>query len=87
MLDAPCGIQIAVWSSPANRREMLQTLDELRCKTSSHDPDCRCEVFEDLNEHNRFLWTAWWPVEAGAQESIDSDGFRALVLIGPRDGR
>jgi len=79
LLDAPCGIQVAVRSTPANRRELLQTLEELRTKTCSRDPHCRCEVFEDLNQHNRFLWTEWWPAATGVQASIDSDGFRALM--------
>lgn len=79
MLDAPCGIQVAVRSTPANRREMLQTLDELRAETRSRDPGCRCEVFEDLNENNRFLWTEWWPDATAVQASVDSDGFRALM--------
>ena len=79
MLEARCGIQVAARSSPANRREMLQTLDELRRKACAESPTCRCEIFEDLTENNRFLWTEWWPAANGVHASMDSDGFRALL--------
>jgi quinol monooxygenase YgiN len=79
MFEAQCGIQVGARSTPANRRELLQTLEELRRKASADTPDCRCEIFEDLTESNRFLWTEWWPAPNEARAAMDSDGFRALL--------
>ena len=44
-------------------------------------------MFEDLNQHNRFVWTEWWPDAAYVQASIDSDGFRALIAAARVLGR
>jgi quinol monooxygenase YgiN len=38
-----------------------------------------CEIFEDLERPNRFLWTEWWPDPGGLDDQVETDRFRALL--------
>jgi quinol monooxygenase YgiN len=62
-----------------HRRELIQTLDGLMDRISESEPDCGCEVFEDLAVANRFLWSEWWPSVEECESAQDSERFRALI--------
>jgi quinol monooxygenase YgiN len=77
--EARCGIEVAMSTSQIHRRELIQTLEGLKDRISADEPGCEVEVFEDLREANRFLWSEWWPTLADADRAQASDRFRALL--------
>ena len=62
-----------------HRRELLQTLEDLRGRLGAHEPDCVCDFFEDLSEPNRFLWTEWWARPDLVDEAMESSRFHTLL--------
>lgn len=66
-------------TSQSHRRELILTLEELKDRIIASEPDCACEVFEDLAEPNRFLWSEWWPSPGECQAAQTSERFRALL--------
>jgi quinol monooxygenase YgiN len=74
-----CGIEVAMSTSQIHRRELIQALEGLRRLAHSEEPECTCDVFEDLAAPNRFLWTEWWRTTIEADRAQDSDRFRALL--------
>ena len=62
-----------------HRRELIQTLEGLKVRISESEPDCGCEVFEDLAVANRFLWSEWWPSSQECRAAQTSERFRALL--------
>ena len=62
-----------------HRRELIQTLEGLKDRISESEPDCGCEVFEDLAVANRFLWSEWWPSVEECESAQDSERFRTLI--------
>jgi hypothetical protein len=77
--EMSCGIEVAMSTSQIHRRELIQTLEGLRRLAHSEEPECACDVFEDLAAPNRFLWTEWWRTTIEADRAQDSDRFRALL--------
>ena len=71
------GIELVVRTSQANRRELLQTLDEFRDRLGGET--CRCNIFESMTDANLFLWTEWWPDPAGVEQAKVSARFRTLL--------
>lgn len=74
-----CGIEVAMRTSQIHRRELIQTLEGLKDRIAADESNCVCEVFEDLREANRFLWSEWWPTLADADQAQASDRFHALL--------
>jgi len=68
-----------MFASQINRRELLQTLGDLRDRLAAGEADCECDFFEDLSEPNRFLWTEWWALREMADEAMESTRFRTLL--------
>lgn len=66
-------------TSQNHRRELTQTLEGLKDRINATEPDCDCEVFEDLAVPNRFLWSEWWPEKEDSEVAQTSDRFRALL--------
>lgn len=66
-------------TSQNHRRELTQTLEGLKDRINASEPDCDCEVFEDLAIPNRFLWSEWWPGQKELETAQTSDRFRALL--------
>ena len=66
-------------TSQIHRRELIQTLEGLKDRIAADESSCVCEVFEDLREANRFLWSEWWPTLADADRAQASDRFHALL--------
>ncbi len=62
-----------------HRRELIQTLEGLMGRISESEPDCGCEVFEDLAVANRFLWSEWWSSSEECRAAEASERFRALI--------
>lgn len=62
-----------------HRRELIQTLEGLKGRVVALEPDCACEVFEDLAVANRFLWSEWWPSLEQSEQAQTSERFRALI--------
>jgi len=77
--ESTCGIEVAMSTSQGHRRELIQTLEGLKDRISESEPDCACEVFEDLAVANRFLWSEWWPSSQECRDAETSDRFRALL--------
>jgi len=63
----------------SHRRELILTLEGLKDCIVASEPDCSCEVFEDLAEPNRFLWSEWWPSFEACERSKASERFGALL--------
>jgi quinol monooxygenase YgiN len=77
--EMSCGIEVAMTTSQAHRRELIQALEGLRNQAISDESECTCDVFEDLAAPNRFLWTEWWRTTREADRAQASDRFRALL--------
>lgn len=71
------GIEIVVRTSQANRRELLQTLEEFRGRLGG-DP-CRCDIFESMTDANLYLWAEWWPDPDQVTQAKASARFRTLL--------
>ena len=74
-----CGIEVAMRTSQTHRRELIQALEGLRTRIGDSDGVYECEVFEDLAEPNRFLWSEWWPTPELRADARESDRFRTLI--------
>jgi quinol monooxygenase YgiN len=74
-----CGIEVAMSTSQAHRRELIQALEGLRKRAISDESGCACDFFEDLAAPNRFLWTEWWRTTRETDRAQASDRFRALL--------
>jgi len=77
--ETTCGIEVAMSTSQIHRRELILTLEGLKDRIIASERDCACEVFEDLAEPNRFLWSEWWPSLEECENAQASDRFRALL--------
>ena len=62
-----------------HRRELLQTLEDLRDRFAAGETDCVCDFFEDLSEPNRFMWTEWWARPDLVDEAMESSRFHTLL--------
>ena len=62
-----------------HRRELLQTLEDLRDRFAAGEADCVCDFFEDLSEPNRFMWTEWWTKSEKVDQAMESRRFRTLL--------
>ena len=62
-----------------HRRELVQALEGFRERIGRDHPECECDIFEDLGEPNRFLWTERWATPEEADRSRESERFRALL--------
>jgi len=84
------GIEISFRTCPANRRELVQSLEMLRQSVLASDRASECHVAEDLTEPNVFRWCEWWPEDSDTAAIEGSDRFRALLgairLLGSLDG-
>lgn len=74
-----CGIDVAMRTKQIHRRELIQTLEGLKDRIVADESSCECEVFEDLGEANRFLWSERWPTLEEADRAQASDRFHALL--------
>ena len=72
------GLKLICRTTPANRRELLQTLQALQAALEAEAPVTECELFEDLVIPNRFLWTEWWPEKLQLESSLQSERFETL---------
>jgi len=83
------GIEISFRTKPANRRELIQSLEMLRQRVLDSDLPSECEISEDLTEPNVFRWSEWWPEDAETAAIASSDRFRTLLgairLLGSLD--
>ncbi len=66
-------------TSQGQRRELILTLEGLKERIITSEQDCVCEVFEDLAEPNRFLWSEWWSTLEQVRVAQNSERFRALL--------
>lgn len=73
------GIEVTVRAQQTHRRELLQTLEDLRDRLMDGASDCVCDFFEDLSEPNRFMWTEWWVEPEKIDEVMKSRRFRTLL--------
>ena len=73
------GIEISFRTGPANRRELVQSLETLRDGLLSSRTPCECQVSEDLTEPNLFHWCEWWPESADTASIAGSDRFKTLL--------
>jgi len=79
MAESKYGIEVAMTTSQSHRRELILTLEGLKDRIAESEPDCACEVFEDLAVANRFLWSEWWPSSDQSEAAEASERFRALL--------
>ncbi len=63
------GVELVIRTSQANRRELLQTLEEFRNRLATGGGSCPCNIFESMTDANVFLWTEWWPDKAGVEQA------------------
>ncbi len=77
--ESAFGIEVAMRTAQNHRRELTQTLEGLKDRVNATQPECDCEVFEDLAVPNRFLWSEWWPGQEESEAAEASDRFRALL--------
>jgi len=73
------GIEVVLRTSDHHRRELLQTFEELRASGADDASPLACDLYEDVTEANRFLWTEWWRLADEAEESMASARFRTLL--------
>ena len=66
-------------STPAHRRELLPTMEEIRDGRAATHREALFELLEDAVLPNRFVWLEWWPRLDDAQTSMESDAFRTLL--------
>ncbi|MCP4903202.1 MAG: hypothetical protein GY906_40085 [bacterium] len=72
------GLQLVVTTTQGSRRELLQSLEGFREKAVAEPDNSHCEIFEDLGENNRILWTEWWPSREVIERVLESERFRAM---------
>ena len=77
--DMSFGIEVTVRTRQTHRRELLQTLEDLRDRFAAGEADCVCDFFEDLSEPNRFMWTEWWTRPEKVDQAMESRRFRTLL--------
>jgi len=73
------GIEVTVRARQTHRRELLQTLEDLRDRFAAGEADCVCDFFEDLSEPNHFMWTEWWTRPEKVDQAMESRRFRTLL--------
>lgn len=73
------GLELSVRSDAAHRRELLQTLQNLREEAVREGVAIECRVFEDLSGTNHFLWLQWWRTQQQLESHLCSLGFRTLL--------
>lgn len=65
---------------PENRKELLQTL-QLLLDRIRHEKGCiRCNVYQDVENENAFIFIEEWETEADLDKHLRSD--RSGVLLG-----
>ena len=84
------GIEVSFRSKPANRRELIQSLEMLRERVLAADRAGECLISEDLTEPNVFRWSEWWPDESDTSAIASTERFQTLLgairLLGSLDG-
>jgi hypothetical protein len=73
------GIEISFHTKPANRRELVQSLEMLRQRVLEADRPGECQISEDLTEPNVFRWCEWWPEDAETAAIVSSERFQTLL--------
>ena len=72
-------LEIVMRVTHAHRRELLQTLEQLRETVTHENLGTGCEVLEDSIVPNRFYWVERWLSEEDVQASLDSDRIAMLL--------
>lgn len=75
------GIEIELEVRPSRRAELLQALESLgKLAEGPGYPTCLSHgLFEDVEHHNRFLWTERWADLAEVDQRMASQRFRTLL--------
>jgi quinol monooxygenase YgiN len=73
------GIEVVARSTPAHRRELLQTMEEIRDVRADAHVEALFELLEDTVLPNRFVWLEWWGDLEKARTAMGSDSFRTLL--------
>jgi quinol monooxygenase YgiN len=73
------GVEVTIRTRQTHRRELLQTLEGLRDRLVAAETECECDVYEDLGEPNRFVWTEWWRRSESVDHAMNSQHFRTLL--------
>ncbi len=73
------GLLLALTTRPSQRREFLLALEEFRDRVLAEPGCARCEIYEDVTQINRFVWSEWWPDRNSAERTVHENRFRALL--------